>query len=426
MLDRSPMLAAPALRPRHLTLRLSVMFFVELAVSAAYFPLLSLHLAARLRLSAAEISAVYVVGPIATLVGPLLVGWIADRLLPAERSLTILNVARAAAFVLAARAADFPEMLLAMAAVGLTSSPASVLAFGIAFHHLERPEQLGRTRVWGTVSWIVLLWATSAYMASRGDITAQVASTPIIFYFAAALSLVSAGYALTLPHTPPARVPATPFAFLQAFGLLRQRSFRALVLASVLSAMCMQFHFMLWPLFFTDARAGLGLDIATATRAVSLAQVPELFLFPALAFLVQRFGLRNVLFAGMLAWTVRFGAYTLGTPPELVIGAQALHGVNVVCGMMAAQVAVDQVAPSGARVSSHALLTAASGGAGNLVGQLLAGALLGAFASGSGTKQWALVFAVPLLLGVLAAAVVLVAFKPAEKEYTRPATAPNA
>jgi hypothetical protein len=266
-----------------------------------------------------------------------------------------------------------------------------------------------------------MLWLTGAYMQSRGDLAAQLASTRALFYFGAGVSLLSAAYATTLPHTPPAP-RAHAFAFVQALGLLRGKSFRALVLGAMLASMCMQFHFMLWPLFFTDARGGLGLDVATASRASSVAQVLELGLFPALGLLIVRFGIRGVLIAGLVAWPARFAAYALGGPAEFVIGAQALHGVNVVCGFITAQIAVDRVAPAGARASSHALLAAATSGAGNLLGQLACGAALGAF-SGPAGPDWPVIFALPLALGLVATAVLLVGFRPAESGYTRGALA---
>jgi MFS family permease len=414
----NPPLARPV---RRLELRLALMFFVDLAVNGSFIPLLSLHLSKGLGFSPAEIAAVYGVGPLAAMLGPPALGWLADRVLSAERSLALVAILRAGALLLVANAGTFPEMLIAMAALGLVSAPSGMLAFAIAFHHLERSDTIGRTRVFGTVSWIAMLWLTGAYMQSQGDLAAQLGSTRALFYFGAGVSLLSALYALTLPHTPPAP-PARAFAFVQALGLLRSRSFRALVLASVLASMCMQFHFMLWPLFFTDPRGGLGLDVATASRASSVAQLLELGLFPALGFLITRFGIRGVLIAGLAAWPARFAAYALGGPAEFVIGAQALHGVNVVCGFITAQIAVDRVAPAGARASSQALLIAATSGAGNLLGQLACGAALAAFSGPSGVG-WPSIFALPLGLGLLATVILLIAFRPAESSYTRRALA---
>jgi MFS family permease len=389
------------------------MFFLDVAVTATYFPLLSLHLAKTLALSPGEVSAVYAIGPLAALIGPPLAGWLADRLLPAELALSVMSTLRALVLLLAARADSFLEMLAAQALLSLVSIPCGVLCFTVAFRHAGDARGIGRTRVWGTVSWILTLWAIGSYMDRFESLRDQLVHTRNLFEFGAILSAAAALYAATLPATPPLRTPGMrAFAFVSALGMLRDPSFRALILAAVLGAACLQFHFILWPLFFTDARTGLGLDVSSASRASSVAQMLELMLFPAFGLLIRRWGLRNVLLAGVAAWPVRFLAYAVGQPVALVVGVQALHGVNVVCGTVAAQVAVDRVAPRDARASSQALLVTATSGGGNLLGQLLSGAALAVLALPNGGHRWPLIFLIPLVLGLLATWVVAAGFRP--------------
>jgi MFS family permease len=395
-----------------LGLRLSAMFFIDIAVAGAYFPLLSLHLSKTLGLAPGQIAAVYAVGPLTALVGPPLVGWLADRVLSAERSLSAMGWLRAGMLLLASQTTSFGGMLLSMALLGLVATPAGVLSFSIAFRHLDDARGLGRTRVWGTVSWIFALFATSAYMQQFPNVSEQLAHTSSTFVFAAGLSALGALYALTLPHTPPLGVATHTFAFMAALGLLRGKSYRALVIAAALASACLQFHFMLWPLFYTDARTGLGLDVSDASRLSSIAQFLELLLFPALGLLIGRWGLRRVYLVGLLAWPLRFLAYACGQPAWFVVGMQALHGVNVVCGTVVAQIAIDRVAPRGARASAQALLVAASAGAGNLLGQILCGVALSAGTLAGGGFAWSSIFCVPLALGALASAVVWASFHP--------------
>lgn len=400
--------------PQALGLRLSLLFFLDVAVAAAYYPFLSLHLAHTLSLNPTQVGLVYAVGPLSAFVGPPLIGYVADRLLPAERSLALVGALRALTLLLASRANDFPSIMVAMALVGLTMTPAGVLSFTVAFHHLRDARSIGKSRVWGTVSWICALWATSAYMHRFGDVNAQLSHTRSMFVFAALLSVIGAGYALTLPHTPPMKTPRRAFAFVEALSLLSDRSFRALILAAALAAACLQFHFMLWPLFYTDVKTGLGMDLSRAGSLSSVAQLLELILFPALGLLIQRFGVRRVLLVGLLAWPIRFAAYALGKPAGLVVMIQVLHGVNVVCAAMVTQIAVERVAPRHARASSHALLFVATSGAGNLLGQLSCGAILSACSLGANGYDWRTIFSVPLALGVLATLLVFLGFRSAE------------
>jgi hypothetical protein len=410
--------AAPA--PPWLAARLSLMFFLELAVTGTYFPLLSLHLSKTLALPAGQVALVYAMGPLMALIAPPIVGSVADRLFSAERSLAVVGLLRAAALLLAARATTFGEIVLAMTLLGVFAAPATVLSFAVAFHHVHDSRSIGRTRVWGTVSWICALWATSAYLQRFTGRAAELAHTPVLFQFAGLVSALGALYALSLPHTPPARRSESALAFVEAFGLLRDRSYRALVLSAALASACLQFHYMLWPLFYTDEKNGLGLTLASASRWSSVSQLLELMLFPLLALMIRRFGLRNVFTLGLLAWPLRFLAYAVGRPAGLVMGVQALHGVNVVCGSIVAQVAIDRVAPRGARASSQALLVAATSGAGNLFGQLSCGAALGALTLPDGVA-WPIIFALPLALGLLGTWIVVANFYPSEAPEAAPA-----
>jgi hypothetical protein len=388
--------------PRWLGPRLSLMFFLDIGVTAAYFPLLSVHLTKTLGFAPREVGLVFAMLPLATLIAPLIVAGVADRLLPAERAVSMVNVARAAALLLLSQAQTFPEVLVSMLLVGLATAPNSVLDFTIAFHHLrDDPHGIGRTRVFGTLGWIAMLWLGSAYFERFGGVTQQIERTRGLLQFGAVLALVSAAYALTLPHTPPARSPTRVFAFLDAARLLKNREFCAVLLAAAIGAVCTQFHFVLNPLFYSDRVTGLGLDLAATSRASSVAQFLEVGLFPLLGAAVARLGMRKVLALGMLAWPIRYVAYAIGGPASFVIGMQTLHGVTVVFGQTASQVAVDRLAPADARASSQALLSATATGAGSLLGQLSCGLLLEANALPGGGYRWPWVFAFPLALGTL-------------------------
>jgi MFS family permease len=388
--------------PRWLGPRLSLMFFLDIGVTAAYFPLLSVHLTKSLGFAPREVGLVFAMLPLATLIAPVIVASVADRLLPAERAAAIVNVARALSLLVFSQAQTFPEVLVSVFLVGLSTAPSSVLDFTIAFHHLrDDPHGIGRTRVFGTLGWIAVLWLGSAYFERFAGVTEQIERTRSLLQFGAGLALLSAVYALTLPHTPPARSPTRVFAFLDAARLLEHRAFRAVVIAATIGAACTQFHFVLHPLFYSDGVTGLGLDLAATSRASSVAQFLEVGLFPFLGAAVARLGMRKVLALGMLAWPIRYIAYALGGPALFVIGMQTLHGVTVVFGQIASQVAVDRLAPADARASSQALLSATASGAGSLIGQLLCGLLLEANALPGGGHRWPWVFAFPLALGIV-------------------------
>jgi len=395
--------------PAQLLFRIGVMFSFETACMAAYAPLLSLYMQQKLALSPYEIALIYATGPVMALIAPLCAGFVADRILPAERSLALVNLLRGVALFYAARAGSFQELLLAMALVGFCSTPSHVLASSIMFHHVPNARGFGYARVWGVASWMITVWVVSAYLG-RFAHAAQTAQLSFGLKLAAVIAVGLGLYALTLPHTPPTRLGRGPLEALHALGMLRQRDFLSLFLAGTATGAMFQLHVMLQGLFFTSP-SGLGLDAAMANGATTVAQVLELVLFPLLGVLLGRFGLRTLLLVGVAAWPLRFAANALGQPAALVVLAQLLHGFNVVFGMFAMQMAADRLAPPGRRASTQALLTTGSAGLGALSGQLTCGALLSRFGA-PGNSDWTAIFSVPLTLGLLATAVLYFGFRP--------------
>ncbi|HVJ14816.1 MAG TPA: MFS transporter [Polyangiaceae bacterium] len=401
--------------PARLLLRIGAMFSFETAIVAAYSPLLSLYMQQKLGLSPYEMALIYATGPLMALIAPLCAGFVADRLLPAERSLALVNLLRGAALFFAARAGSFQELMLAMAMVGFCSTPSTVLASSIMFHHLPDARGFGYARVWGVASWMVTVWAVSAFLAHFGH-GAQTAQLAFGLELGALLAVGLGIYALTLPHTPPTGLGRGPLEAVAAVGLLRQRDLLALFVVAMATGAMFQMHMILQGLFFTSP-SGLGLDAAAANSATTVAQVPELVLFPLLSLLLARFGLRTLLFVGVAAWPLRFAANAVGQPAALVVLVQLLHGFNVVFGMFAIQMAADRLAPLGRRASTQALMTTASAGFGALIGQLTCGALLGAF-SGPGGTNWTAIYCVPLTLGLFASAVLYFGFRPSSAAPT--------
>ncbi len=395
--------------PAQLLVRIGAMFSFETACMAAYAPLLSLYMQQKLALSPYEMALIFATGPVMALIAPLCAGFVADRLLPAERSLALVNLLRAAALFYAARAGTFQELLAAMAVVGFCSTPSHVLASSIMFHHLPDARGFGYARVWGVASWMITVWAVSAYLG-RFARDAQTAQLSFGLELAALVALGLGLYALTLPHTPPTGLGRGPLDGLKALGMLRQRDLLALFVVGTATGAMFQMHMILQGLFFTSP-SGLGLEAAVANRATSVAQVLELALFPLLAVLLRRFGLRKLLLAGVIAWPLRFAANAVGQPAALVVLVQLLHGFNVVFGMFAIQMAGDRLAPPGRRASTQALLTTGSAGLGALSGQLTSGSLLKAFGGAHGSN-WTAIFSVPLTLGLFATAVLYFGFRP--------------
>lgn len=385
-----------------LSTRLGLMFALETASVATYAPLLSLHLREGLGFTPLQTSAVFAVGPVMTLIGPAVAGVLADRSLRAERALSVLSLIRALALLVCGAATTFDTLFLGALVNGFCQGQAWVLNSTITFHHLPDARKFGGTRVFGTASWVVMIWLVMHFVgesASRGE---QLHSLHGCFYAGALVMLCQTFYALTLPATAPSPSSGGVGAAIRALASFGSPRFLVLLSVALLFGCLSQLNLMLQGLFFSDP-SGLGMSPASAGRATTVSQLLELALFPVLGFFLERLGVRRVILIGIVAWPLRYLAYYAGGPSWLVVAAQLLHGVNYAFGYAGLQIAVELLAPPGQRASAQAAFLTSSSGFGNLFGQLSCGWLLSLAALPSGGYDFRAIFSVPLALSCLTA-----------------------
>jgi len=380
------------------------MFALETASIATYAPLLSLHLREGLAFTPLQTSLVFAVGPVTSLVGPAIAGLLADRSLRAERALSVLSLIRALALIACASASSFEALFLAALVNGFCQGQAWVLTSTITFHHLPDARKFGSTRVFGTASWVLMIWLVMHFVGQSGSRAEQIRALHHCFYAGALVALCQTFYALTLPATAPPPNRGGLGAAIRALASFGSPRFLALLSVALLFGCLSQLNLMLQGLFFSDA-SGLGMSPASAGRATTVSQLLELALFPVLGVFLERLGVRRVILIGILAWPLRYLAYYAGGPAWLVVGAQLLHGVNYAFGYAGLQIAVELLAPAGQRASAQAAFLTSSSGFGNLFGQLSCGLLLSLAALPAGGYDFRAIFGVPLALSCLAAGI---------------------
>src|SRR5688572_20917280 len=153
-----------------------MMFALETASIASYAPLLSLHLREGLGFTPLQTSLVFAVGPVTSLIGPTIAGLLADRSLRAERALSVLSFIRALALVVCASTSSFETLFLAALVNGFCQGQAWVLTSTIAFHHLPDARKYGTTRVFGTASWVLMIWLVMHFVGASASRAEQLRS----------------------------------------------------------------------------------------------------------------------------------------------------------------------------------------------------------------------------------------------------------
>ena len=262
--------------PRAIYVRLSVMMFLQFAIWGSWAVLIAGHMA-NLGFSGKEISYVFGTTAFGSLVSPLIAGWVADRVMPSQLFAALCHFAGAPILYLAWQQTEFLPMWIAILLYAVLYMPTVVLTNAIAFHHSSDSRKFGNVRMWGTIGWIAVAWAMSLYLDFRigQDVDQNYLGDCLIA--ASILSAVMGLYCLTLPKTPPTRDGQTPYAFLQAFHLTRNRNFAILLLVSFVVSIELPFYYNLTFLFLTDTASGVGLSASSANFAMSLGQVGEIF-----------------------------------------------------------------------------------------------------------------------------------------------------
>jgi hypothetical protein len=341
--------------------------FLQYAAPGAVWPMYSRRLE-QLHFSPDQTAACCATQALATILGSLVIGHVADRWVAAERCLAVCSFLAGVDLWVLADLHSFPAVFAASLVLWPLIWPTLVLGAAICFTHLPDPErQFGPVRMWGTVSWMAVNWVLALCLwlpGSGGDLS-------IAFRLGALVAFVLAFFALGLPHTPPLR-RGGGLAPLAALRVLR--GVPVVVFGLCLFSVCVTFSFSTQCTPLLLGRLGMREDATALT--LTLAQASEVLTLGLLPMFLLRLGLRGTMVMGLGAWTAAFWLLAAGRPLALVVGSLALNGLFVGGFLVAGQMFVNRTAGSGLRASAQALVTFVNG-AGQFAGHLLVGQLRG-------------------------------------------------
>ena len=240
-----------------------------------------------LKLDLDRIGDIFSVYGFGAILGPFILGQIADRYLATEKVLFLAHFVGGLLLIAAGYATTFWPIFLLLFAYCNLYMPTMGLTNSITFRALGPAEQhaFPGIRLWGTIGWIAGAWAFSAYldyqklgffetMFSLVGLKAAFASILAAWHanvvplmerlfgvswigvpqfrdclrMAGVLSIVYSFYCLLLPHTPPVPAKETDpidkrSAILESLELMRYRSFAVLIVISGLIGIMLAFYF---------------------------------------------------------------------------------------------------------------------------------------------------------------------------------------
>lgn len=385
-------------------MRLSVQMFLQFAIWGSWAPVLAQHL---VNIGLGDhIGAVYGAGTLASMISPLIAGQIADRWFATERFLSFMFACSGAIFLYASTVTDF-ETLWWLTFLGMFFfAPTLGLGNSLSFTHLSDPRrQFPAVRVWGTIGWIAAGYALSGWLKISGRTLGD------CLLFAGGFALLNALYCVTLPHTPPRREAREPFAVLKALRMLRDPSFALFTLLAFFLLMFAAFYYNYAGAFFP----AVGVKDDNLPIVMAIGQIAEILTMFALPFVYTKLGPKWTIAVGLLAWAARFGIFALGTPWELVIASQALHGVCFAFAIAAAMIYVERVCEADIRASAQSLLSFVTYGLGLFAGSYAGNWTLRYFTDARAENVWRSFWTVPAI-GCLAVLIIFIAgFRPRER-----------
>jgi nucleoside transporter len=311
----------------------------------------------------------YSVGPIAGMISPFFVGMIADRFFAAQRVLGVLHILGAVMMLFATTlmrgVSPSPDLInTVFFGYMLTYFPTLALTNTLAMRNMTNPEkEFPGIRVLGTIGWIV---AGLALTQVGWDKTIN------MFYLTSGASLLLGLFSFMLPHTPPLEtgpVSARQILGLDAWVLLKDRSYLTFIIASTLICIPLAFYYQIASRVVEMSGLPIG-------QTMSYGQMSEIFFMLVMPFFFVRLGVKWMLAVGMLAWVARYALFAVGASDQItwmIITGIVLHGICYDFFFVTGQIYTDRVAPKQVRAQAQGMLVLFTLGLGMTIGAQVAG-----------------------------------------------------
>jgi len=372
--------------------RLSVMMFLEFFIWGAWYTTVAVYMTAN---GMGDLTHwPFTVNPIAAIVAPFFVGFIADRYFATEKVLGVLHIAGGVFMFLTPFTSALPVLfILMLLAYNLCYMPTISLANTLAFHNIKDQEkEFPVIRVFGTIGWIVAGLVVSFVLGSFVAEGLRPEQTPMPLYLTAAASIALGLYSFTLPHTPPPaagqQVSVRAILGIDALKALSSRSFNVFLISSLLISIPLAAYYNFTQIFLEVT----GFENIAATQ--SIGQMSEVVFMLMMPFFFVRLGVKWMLGVGMLAWVVRYGFFALGAPDSvtwMILMGIALHGICYDFFFVTGQIYVDMKANEKIRGQAQGLIVLLTYGIGMLIGAQIAGLTYNSFlgsAAALSLDQW--------------------------------------
>lgn len=370
------------------------MSFLQFFIWGSWLISLGGYMGSQLAFSGFQIGSVYATMGIASVFMPGLLGIVADRWVNAERVLGIAHLIGASALVTAASTTDFQGFYPLLLFNSLFYMPTIALSNSVSYNVLTQKEYdvvkaFPPIRVWGTVGFIIAMWAVDLLGWTRNANQ---------LYLAAGAGFFLGCYAFTLPPSPPYKDESRRKSLAASLGLdalilFKKRKMTVFLLFSLMLGAALQITNAFGAPFLSDFKDVYpdSFGVKHPNLLLSISQISETFFILLIPFFLTRFGIRNVILISIIAWALRFGLFGLGNPADglyLLVLSMIIYGVAFDFFNISGSLFVEKEASPKIRSSAQGLFMIMTNGFGAIIGGIGSGWVVDYFTDSTGVKNW--------------------------------------
>jgi nucleoside transporter len=396
------------------------MMFLQFFIWGGWFVTLGTFLGNNLEASGGQIAMAFSTQSWGAIIAPVFIGLIADRYFNAEKILGVLHLLGSVLLYLMSQTVDFSVFYPYVFVYMLLYMPTLALVNSVSFNQMkDTAAEFPFIRTFGTIGWIIsgiVISYVFGWDAQESIVAGALSNT---FKMVALASLILGIFSFSLPKTPPFGSDQKSFSLKNVLGwdalkLLSDRNFLSFFIASVLICIPLAFYYQQANPFLVE----LGMNNPTAK--MSLGQVSEVLFMLLLPVFFVRFGFKNTILVGMMAWVIRYMLFAYGDVGDktfmLIIGI-LLHGICYDFFFVSGQIYTDFKAGEKVKSAAQGLITLATYGVGMLIGFWIAGKISDAFILDTGRHEWNMIWKFPALFALGVFLLFLLIFKNEKINY---------
>ena len=398
----------------YIKFKLSFMMFLQFFIWGGWFVTLGTFLGNNLSATGSQIAMAFSTQSWGAIIAPVFIGLIADRYFNAERILGVLHLLGFGLLYLMSETKNFSVFYPYVFGYMILYMPTLALVNSVPFNQMkDTAAEFPLIRTFGTIGWIISGIVISYVFGWDAQDSIAEGALSNTFKMVAIASLLLGVFCFSLPKTPPYKNDQRNFSLKNALGgdalkLLNDRNFLLFFIASILICIPLAFYYQQANPFLVE----LGMDNPTAK--MSLGQASEVLFMLLLPLFFSRFGFKNTILVGMVAWVVRYLLFAYGDAGEktfMLITGILLHGICYDFFFVSGQIYTDFKAGEKVKSAAQGLITLATYGIGMLIGFWIAGKISDIFILESGMHDWNMIWKFPALFALGIFVLFLLIFK---------------